>query len=498
MLGGTARVRKPPPHKPLASFVPGMIPRRAARWLPLLALGLGGCSVLCKGPSCEDEWPATRIAVHSGVDLTDGTRDVWADAIATFDGSLLEGARWSVATYGDRLIVGQPEAGQVSVTAHRAADGPLVPVARWVDEDGEEFGANVLADDFEGDGTFDLWVAAPGYRQARGALLLFPDAETAHTVFSAEEAALTILGGSPGDRLGERVVTCADMTGDGLPEIVVTAPWFTANEALPEVPELAGAIFLLRSELLGAASGVVQPWEMGHTWWGEEVGASAGQALSCQHDLTGDGIPDLVVGAPWQGKGDGAVYILNGGTFPPDGRLDAAASRVLTPNLAGSWFGASLVTLELDGVGPAELVVGAPGATRGRGEVAIFSGRELADLDFPEPLATITAASLGDGDHLGRWLAAGDIDGDGLGDVLVGAPDLRDGPDGFDTGRAWIWRGSGRRDWRPRFDVGTADITLLGRQPFQRVGRGPLLTDLDGDGLDDVVLPTRWKGDRLD
>ena len=121
----------------------------------------------------------------------------------------------------------------------------------------------------------------------------------------------------------------------------------------------------------------------------------------------------------------------------------------------------------------------------------MFTGDQLQDL-APKPLAIIRDSPLReDPDHVGRWLASGDLDGDLQEDLVIGAPDWRPTSDDFDAGRAFAWSGSAANNWPITLTVDSAEWTIDGTEPFQRVGRAPWVEDLDGDGRADLVLPTR-------
>jgi hypothetical protein len=452
----------------------------------------GGCGAVCRGPGCEAQWPNTRVSVLRGDDLRRST-DVWSDAVARFDGNDTHGAPWAVGMLGRTLLFGQPDARQVLRTPYREGRGSWERLDRWTGPEG--FGAALGTADFNGDGELDLLVGAPDTDFDRGAAYLFRSA--IQGTADAEAAALEIRGGAAGDRLGEQIAICGDVTGDGLPDALVSMTWLATPDHPSfdgrQVPDLGGGVVLLRSEALGGMEGVTEPWSLGPTWWGEQVGAGAGRALVCDRDLTGDGVVDLVIGAPFHdgeaGADSGRTYILDGAVLPATSPLGEAAIAVLE-GTAGAWLGMSLTTLDLDGVAPAELAVGAPGFAEGIGRVVVYAARPLTRRYTPEPVFSFARDGVAP-DHFGRWIAEGDLDGDGISDLVVGAPDLQDGGNGYDTGRAWVFRGGNRDLWLPEDTDLIADERVLGSEPFSRVGRAPLLVDLDDDGLDELVLATR-------
>lgn len=462
---------------------------------PFLAFVLAapGCGGLCAGPGCEDSFPAARLSLLQGP-LDERAPDVWTDATGRYDGRADEGSSWVAGVLADRLLVGQPEA--TGTLAARVVSVPIPdgtgrtdPTAEWTGA-GTEFGTS-LAVVPTGEGTFDLWVGAPGYQYGKGAVHLFRDAHTDDRR-DAADADLTVASTTANDRFGTDVVVCPDLTGDGLPEVAVTSPWFEdpegwVLEGAGAVPPLAGAVFVLRSEALG--TGDALPWEVGRAWWGTEEGEGAGHALACDDDLDGDGVVDLAIGAPWAGETRGRVYVVRGDPLPESGPLDTVAALTLQGLDEEGWFGMAVAGLTVDRK-PA-LAIGAAGFSGGAGRVHLYDGRSLATL--PARIATFEPqAERGQPDHLGRWLYAGDLDGDDRDDLVVGAPDYRgEGRNAFDVGRMWVWLGAGRDTWAIGGTTDTADHEIVGDVPFQRIGRAATVADADADGVDDLLVPTR-------
>lgn len=153
---------------------------------------------------------------------------------------------------------------------------------------------------------------------------------------------------------------------------------------------------------------------------GAEIDGLLGSALAMLGDLDGDGASEIAAGAPGEAAGAGRVHVLDGRT--------GAVLRSATGAPADG-LGASLAFLgdrELDG--RPDLAAGAPLAGSGAGRVLVLS---LPGLGFEEALDGAP------GDALGTALAAaGDLDGDGRADAAAGAP-------GAGAGRVALWRADG-------------------------------------------------------
>jgi len=201
--------------------------------------------------------------------------------------------------------------------------------------------------------------------------------------------------------LGGAVAGLGDVDGDGVPDLLLGAP-----NASPGGLAQAGLV-QLRS---GATGQILLELE------GAEGGAFFGQVIANVHDIDGDGVDDFAIGAPSAGPNGmqdaGSVFVYSGATAELLYRWDGTARF----DAFGSAIGGGD---DVDGDGIPDVIVGAPGASpggvRSAGSAFVYSGATgelLLRLDGQELDATFGASVA----------IAGDLDGDGRAEVLVGAP----------------------------------------------------------------------------
>jgi cysteine-rich repeat protein len=281
--------------------------------------------------------------------------------------------------------------------------------------------------DVDGDGTRDLLVGSSPRAElgavASAVWLVGGDALRAGGVRSLDDAATARLDAAQaGDGFGSEVHPVGDLDGDGYADLAIGAPRFAVDGV-----GAVGAAWIVHGPVAGAR--VVDP-ARDTALVGDEPGAAFGRSIAPVGDVDGDGRDDLAVGAPASarlGVSSGAVYV-----FPYD---DASGAPLLhLVGRSGSQLGA---TLAAAAVGSGSLWASAPtwgGLRRGavyRIDASAAEGVVDVEADGPPTLRGERA-----GDRLGAHIAVADVDADGQADLVVGA-DLAAGVVPA-AGSAWV------------------------------------------------------------
>jgi hypothetical protein len=350
------------------------------------------------------------------------------------------------------LVVGAPGhgdgAGRAYVYAHGTAR-PALTLSDPAGRAGDAFGATVVTGDFDGDGYMDLAIAAPGAEAMTtpdaGRVVIWRGGPAGVT---APPRTVAAPSPEPFDRFGAALAV-GDVDGDGYTDLIVGAPGLDRAGAFRGVDR--GAVYVYRGSddgLLAVPFRYEAPVPLDHDRFGFAVAAG---------DLDGDGVDELLIGAPSASEGasrdGGLVYVFAGGS--------RTASHVLSMD-AGDYerFGSAIAVVgDVDGDGYADAVIGTSAPARGLAFVFRGGPEGLA----PTPLTLLQDDGPADAaDDFGASVAgAGDVDGDGLADVIVGAASAR--RDGQRQGSILVYRGTRRTFAAPLRVDGPAEQAHFGR-----------------------------------
>lgn len=368
------------------------------------------------------------------------------------------------------------------------------------------------AGDVNGDGLADAIVGAPGEEQGAGAAYVVfgrVGGSPLSALGDLGDAGFRLGGAAAGDQAGLAVSAAGDVNGDGLGDVAVGAPGAAAGAGVLYV--VFGKRTTEPIELGSLAAGA------GYRIAGAAAGDGAGTAVASLGDVGGDGVPDLVVGAPTATGGrskGGAAYVVAGHRTGGDvdlGHLDSGpAWRMNGP--AGGFAGLAVAAApDVNGDGVTDVVVGAPATapaaiddagiaevpegheTRGAAYVVFGRGGTAAqDLPTLAPAQGWRLRAGAADAALGTAVAAGDLDGDGAGDVALGAPQSDQG-DRKDSGSAYILfgaRGDGHTvDLSAGAASGARVLRVDGAEAGDALGAGLAVPgDLDADGRADLVV----------
>ena len=401
----------------------------------------------------------------------------------------------------------QPFAAAVELSAIAAGTGGFSITGRAA---GDVAGSAVAsAGDVNGDGYADLLIGAFGADPATGGQPAADLAGESYVVFGAPSGlgpsidlapvaagtgGFAIPGGTAGDRSGAAVAPAGDIDGDGLDDVLVGA--------------YGAASFAGRSYLVYGGG------TTGFAINGQAKSDQSGFVVSGLGDINGDGRADIAIGARFAdtpaGKDSGRTYVMFGTTDRPTTAINLAAIAagtggfVINGRAAGDLSGHSVAAAgDINGDGLADLVIGAPFAPVGSagtaGQTYVVFGRQggfgaainLADIAAGKGGFVLTGEAADDLSGVSA-AAAGDLNGDGFDDLVIGAH-LRDLPARADAGRSYVLLGRaagfGPSVTLASLAAGTNGFAINGQAAgdlsgFSVAGAG----DIDGDGFADLLV----------
>ena len=390
--------------------------------VPAYATGGGEVYVLYGPLSADVDLPTEADARLAGASAFDYAGKSLSTGDADGDGyaDLLLGA-YGVDAYGNLAVAaylvygGAPLSGALSLSSSAdqvwygsEAAVALGTVVRFVG-------------DLDDDGYAELALGGSGYDSGDGAVLLIYGGSSEGSTHTDAAADARLEAAFAADLLGESggVAGGGDLDGDGYSELVVRA-------ALSDLGGTdAGAVSLFYG---GARlDGTVSLGDASATFVAGSDYAELGAALLVGGDWNSDGYADLVIGVTAADpilRNEGTAYVLLGGRsrYATTAKAATLAAAAITGAAASDYAGAGLASAgDFDADGYDDLLVGASGVDDA-GQSAVGAAYLLCGpLSGVRAVSSAEATLLGDASYayVGRALAAGDVSGDGMGDLLI-------------------------------------------------------------------------------
>lgn len=323
--------------------------------------------------------------------------------------------------------------------------------------------------DINGDGYSDLIVSAtnspPGY-----VYIYYSSGSAGITATSTSTANKVIAGENTG--FGDYMIL-GDLNSDGYADLVASDEYYSTN---------FGRVYIFYST---GSSGITQTFasSANKTFTGTST-TYLGSALEIA-DINGDGYSDLIT-SDYSNSNKGRVYIFHSSASGITAANLAAANTTITGAVASQQIGYYLSTGDYNGDGFLDLTFSsiAYPATN-KGSIYIFNSTGASGITATlSSSANTTINGVTNGDSFGYTISSGDINGDGYGDIVVGANQYQGAGQ---QGMGYIFLSSGASGVTAG-SVGAANTTYTGESTTQRFGDFVWLLDVNADGYKDVII----------
>jgi hypothetical protein len=374
--------------------------------------------------------------------------------------------------------------------------------AGFISENPSDYALSVSgAGDVNSDGFDDILIGAPynsdGGIRAGKVYLIFGKASGWLINMSLSDADASFIGESGEDHAGGYDgVACAgvgDVNGDGFDDILIGAD--LNNEGGVD----AGQVYLIFGKASGWSQDVILS-QADASFIGENANDVAGRYISRAGDINCDGYDDILIGSEWNDEGGddaGKVYIIFGKAsgWSKDTDLSEADASIIGEN-ADDWIGESKAGAgDVNGDGYDDILIGGYTHNNGNGKIYLFFGK-ASGWEKKTSISSADASFLGEkaGDGAGWSIAGtGDVNGDGYDDFSISAFWNDEG--GTDSGQTYLILGK-ESGWTKNTALHNTDASFSGVYGWENSGSiSGHGGDFNGDGNDDIVIGANGNDD---
>ena len=367
--------------------------------------------------------------------------------------------------------------------------------ASFLGEDTDDFsGFSVAgAGDVNGDGYDDILIGARGNDEsgdeAGQIYLIFGKSSDWSMDTDLSKSNASFLGEDAHDFSGCSVAGAGDVNGDGYDDILIGAKY---NE---EGGNEAGQTYLI----LGKESGWAMDTDLSASaasFWGEDQYDRSGCSVAGAGDVNGDGYDDILIGAFWERDGGdraGQTYLILGKAsgWSIDTDLSASDASLLGEGPL-DFSGSSVAGAgDVNGDGYDDILIGAYYDDDGgdhAGQTYLILGKASGwamDVDLSASDASFWGEAYWDWSGC-SVAGAGDVNGDGYDDILIGAPSNNEV--GNSAGQTYLILGKAS-GWAMDTNLSASDASFLGVDACDYSGRSVTgAGDVNGDGYDDILI----------